>query len=1133
MSGEDRWYQSQDSRLKQSSSVDYWQDPENIGLNKEEGRFNCLPYDNFTQAFTDSGNLYYVQLDGDWKFRWFPCLALLPENFYGLRFRDSDWEKIPVPGNWEMEGYGVPEYFNVKYPYSHGVVCPPAIDPEDNPAGCYRRSFELPSFWKGRRIVLRLDGVRSAARIWLNGTELGYTQNSYSPAEFVLNDYLRAGRNQLCILVYKWCAGTYLEGQWRMGGLFQSVWLLAEPVGGIHDFVARCRLSPGNKEAQFYLSVRLSTYLPREAQASLDEPEAGWGGAAVLPEAGIRVLNWYLHEPDSRDVFASGSVPVNYADSVDGEGLVLEFEQMVAEPRLWSAETPELYKLIVEVVDGEMQDGGGGVVDMRCTDFGFRQIEIQGGGRGGVLMVNGRPVKLLGVNRHNIHPRFGQSPPAELIESDLILMKRHNINALRCSHYPNPEELYRIANRLGLYVIDEANVGSHGRGCLPGLNPLWRDNCCDRARRMVLNHRNHPSIIMWSLGNEAGNGKNFMEMKKAILELDSSRPIHYEGVQRLHTSDVFSLMYASVRLVDRIGRLKPVRVAVGDEMRFWGWRVGSGRYRDKPFMLCEFANAMGNGLGNFVDYMEVIRRYPNIAGVFIWDFADQALYRRDAEGRDYLAFGGDFGEEHHDGIFCANGIFTADRKPQPAAEEVKTLYAPLSVSAGDLRYGMVRIHNRQGFCNSSAYEFEWRVMREEELLAEGVVCKDDIAPGESAVIQLFSDALSFGKGVGIILFCLKLREDCDWAPAGQVLGQFSLPLPVLGQREAVSMKDNIFDLPVGRFGSSFSRDSRKSLVGDGEDVEKLQTWGYRKEEGSKLILVRGRCGVRINTETGVLDVLDFGQGNILAEPLEPDFYRAATGNERMGLGIYLKAAVLKGFRGKVLYNLLSFFFRELREFEREAATCSRRVRKWYVRRNRRCVRVVFFFRIPGFLGAVRMVYLFDSRTGEVSVELRGRASQELIRFGTRMVLKSRYRDVTWYGLGPHECYMDRKAAAVLAVHQADAGDLSHSYLRPQESGNRTGVHWLRFSDGGGAVRFDAVSTVDFSARFASREAVEAANHEHELVESKHIHVHIDGFHRGVGGSVPGIPALMTRYRLRGGRLYKFAYKVSRQEGIVK
>ena len=1103
---------------------------------------------------------HVLSLDGEWKFSWAPSPDKACPDGLDEDCGDGEWNTIPVPANWEMHGYGIPQYNNVVYPYSHDIKNPPAINPNDNPTGIYRKIIEVPEEWTDRlkTAVLRFEGIRSAAEIAVNGQEVGYTQDSYSPAEFAVGDFLRPGKNLIAVRVYKWCAGTYIEDQdmWRLAGIFRPVTLYLQPEGGIEDVFARCRFDSAFQKAELTVSVRL--------------------GAAPSGSGARRTVRWYLYEPGSEDIFASSG---ESEISLSAEGAVsADLPVTVGNPHKWSAEDPFLYRLIVEA------RGEDGIVDVRSLDWGFRQVDIVPGREGAELRVNGMSVKLRGVNRHNIHPRWGQAVPFEEIESDLMLMKRHNINALRCSHYPNPEAVYDIADRLGLYVIDEANVESHAlRHRLPASRHEWTENCVERMERMVLTNRNHPSIILWSLGNEAGHGKNFTAMKKAARALDTTRPIHYEGDHKLDTSDVFSLMYPVVSVVDRIGRGKSVRVARGEMPgRRFGWKVRPWQYRDKPFILCEFAHAMGNSLGNFSDYMEVIEKYPRIAGAFIWDFADQALYKdffgnagevsngktgagdgsgiadesdmseavveRAAPG-EYLAYGGDFGESPHDGIFCADGIFTADRKPQPEAAEVKALYAPIAVEADDLSVGRIFLTNRQDHTDLSAFRLEWVLERDGVAVADGTVLQPGVRPHERRRVNLYRDLAAFpADGEGFLTFSLKLKEAAAWAPEGYEVAKLQLAVPSAAERSAPrdaifshleSSADSGGEAGIGR--GDYKNPAGKSVGvetkgndnagGAGADQKDDQPasdkveWKHGEVDG-RLVVAGAGLGARIRLEDGALEALDFGRGNILAAPLGPDFFRAPTDNEQLGAAGFLDEFLGAGAAGKALRQIAYRAADVVYGRGWESAARERSAKPPRVSAEASGLKAVFRLSVRGFLRGVRQEILFRG-DGTVTMSFKGMPVRELIRFGTSFALLGRFRKVSWYGLGPQECYADRKAGACVGLYSADAADLPHHYLMPQESGNRTGIRRVSFSDGPSTVTFTARgATIDFSAMYASREEIAAARHDFELKKSENLHVHLDAGQRGVGGSVPGVLALLKKYRMKAFRRYRLEFSIS-------
>lgn len=1087
-----------------------WQNPRLTGRNKIEGRFEELPLQNLPsspdQLPGEAETPWVHSLNGDWNFSWYSCPSDVPEGVYAADYSDKDWNKLPVPSNWEMHGHGIPQYNNVVFPYSHDIENPPAIDPKDNPTGVYRTDFKVPAQWKDRwaDIILRFEGVRSAAHVYLNGEEIAYTQNSYSPAEIKIGPFLKKGRNQLTIVVYKWCAGTYLEDQdmWRLGGIFRPVSLIAPIHGGIFDVFARCRFDSSLLDANFTVGVILDS--------AGDKVPVG------------RSVRWYLYEAGNEDIVASGpALSAVYQNENRSE---LEHNLIVHEPKKWSAEEPNLYRLVVELSEED-----GTVVDLRSVAYGFRQIDIVPGPQGAMLEVNGRPVKLRGVNRHEIHPKFGQAVPASLTESDLILMKRNNINAVRCSHYPNSRNLYEIANRLGLYVIDEANLESHGlRAELPSSLPEWTDNCIDRMERMVLAHRNHPCIVLWSLGNEAGHGDNFRKMKKAARNLDNTRPIHYEGDHKLDTSDVFSLMYPTPKKVEQIGRCRTVRVAA-DEGNLLGWRISRRQYHNKPFILCEFSHAMGNSLGNFAEYMELVEKYPNIAGAFIWDFSDQALYKQAGDGTEFLAYGGEFGEQPHDGIFCANGIVDAERRPQPELAEVRALYSPVVFAPVDLKKGIVEVINRNAHADLRGYEISWVLERDGVPVAEGSIRKPDIPAGESKAVNIYRDLAAYpGIGEGYLLFSVRLKEKTSWAETGYELSRLQLPVPEVTDAEQPA--DIIFDHlkplePVVEDDSD-APDSEETEIGSPE--KNPVPWRFEKHEGY-LIIAGAGMGLRVRLADAALETLDFGMGNVLVGPLEPDFYRAATDNEKGGLAQFIGESTPENPGGKRLAKLAYRIADVVYGRHWESAARCRKIRGYRISRTEDGLRIRFSLRIPGFLGPVILSYS-PSSSGEVSVSLKGLPWREMVRFGSRMIIPGRYRDVSWYGRGPQECYVDRKAGAVVACHRMDAEELSHNYLMPQESGNRTEVRRVSFSDGGSAVSFRAPEGrhIDFSAAFASREQIQAAGHVHEIEFSPDLHVHIDGGQRGVGGAYPGVLGLMGKYKMKAFRSRSFRYSILRE-----
>jgi beta-galactosidase len=604
-----------------------------------------------------------LDLSGRWRFRLSPTPADAPDGFWAPDFDDAGWAQLPVPSSWPMHGHGRPAYTNKNYPFP---IEPPHV-PTDNPTGDHRLTFDVPAHWprtRGARAVLRLDGVDSCGRVWLNGRELGVTQGSRVPAEFDVTDALRTGSpNVLAVRVHQWSAASYLEDQdmWWLPGIFREVTLLARPAGGIDDFFVRADYDHASGAG----TLRVECAAP----ARLGVPELGLVDAAV--NESLRI------------------------DAV----------------RPWTAETPHLYA-------GELATD----TERVPVRIGFRTVAIIDG----VLTVNGRRILLRGVNRHEFHPDTGRVVPAETVRAELELMKRHNVNAIRTSHYPPHPRVLGLCDELGFWVIDECDLETHGfvqHGWRhnPSDDALWTDAYLDRMRRMVERDKNHASVIMWSLGNEAGIGVNHAAMADWTRDRDPGRPLHYEGDRECRYVDVYSRMYADHEEVDAIGRRveRPLDDPAADARR-----------RAMPFILCEYAHAMGNGPGGLSEYQELFERYPRCQGGFVWEWLDHGVRRRTPDGREYFAYGGDFGEALHDGNFVIDGLVFPDRTPSPGLVEFAKVVEPVRIAAGP--DGALRVTNRYDFRDLSHLRFGWRLEADGEPVASGDLSVPPLAPGEHA-----------------------------------------------------------------------------------------------------------------------------------------------------------------------------------------------------------------------------------------------------------------------------------------------------------------------------------------------------------------------------------------------------------------
>ncbi|WP_447037525.1 glycoside hydrolase family 2 TIM barrel-domain containing protein [Streptomyces sp. DSM 118878] len=705
--------------------------PRVFQVNREPARARLIPYASTADALRGESTKspYYRSLNGRWAFHWAKNPEKRPVGFEADGYDVSDWDRITVPSNWEIEGYPHPIYLNIKYPWE-GYEKPdfPDVPKDFNPVGSYRRTFIVPRAWRGRRTLLSFQGVKSAFFVWVNGKKVGYSEDSYTPAEFDVTEHLRPGTNSLAVEVYRWSDGSWLEDQDMidLSGIFRDVYVYSVPEVHVQDLEVRTGLDGAFRDAELSVAVTV-----RDRGGDRGKERRAHRVDAVLHDAEGRVV------PGGR---LGG-------DAVPGEPLRLTAD--ISEPALWSAEQPHLYTLVVT-----LRDGSGKAVDVQRTRVGFRQVDF-GPGK---LTVNGRPVMFRGTNRHESHPDHGQAVPESVMLEDVLLMKRHNINAVRTSHYPNHPRWLELCDEYGLYVIDETNLETHGvRDRLPGSLPEWTDNCVDRIRSMVERDKNHPSVVIWSLGNEAGQGGNFKAMADWVRARDDSRPVHYEGMNSV--ADVHSEMYTKPAGVEKYGK--------------------SGN--PKPYMLCEYCHSMGNSSGNLPEYWEIFEKYPNLHGAFVWDWCDQNI-RLPIPGdrkHTYLSYGGDWKPGYPtDGNFSGNGLVASTRELHPGIMEIKKVYQPVSFAADDLTTGSVRVTNKHLFTALDAYELRWTVTRDGEEIQHGTLAAPDVAPGATGTVRVpYEKPARPEPGAEYWLnLAFVLRKKTDWAPAGHTVavGQYAL-----------------------------------------------------------------------------------------------------------------------------------------------------------------------------------------------------------------------------------------------------------------------------------------------------------------------------------------------------------------------
>lgn len=680
-----------------------WENPLVFSINREEAHTFYIPYSNVREALENvwENSPYFMSLNGTWKFHWVKKPADRPRTFFRDDYDLSNWDVIPVPSDWQMQGYGIPIYDNFRYPFLSPSIepSPPYIPHSYNPVGSYKRFFTIPKNWKDRQIILHFGGVRSAFYVWINGKFAGYSQGSKTPAEFNITEFLRPGENSIAVEVYRWNDGSYLEDQdfWRLSGIERDVFLYAIPPVHIWDYFAKVSLDENYRDAILNLEITIR---------NLSETNSGT----------YRLEAYLLDEKRKR--IAKFISPVSPGEK---KRITLRTHWKIPNPKKWTAETPNLYPLVLILKNPE-----GKTAEVLSGNIGFRKVEI----RNGQLLLNGVPIYIKGVNRHEHDPVKGHVISVGSMLRDIKLMKKFNINAVRTSHYPNDPRWYDLCDKFGIYLVDESNIESHGMGYRPdrtlGNNPLWKKAHLDRTMRMVERDKNHPSIIIWSLGNEAGDGVNFEATYNWVKKRDPSRPIMYERALLGSHTDIYDPMYAPIEHLLKY----------------------ASDPRKRPLIMCEYSHAMGNSNGNLKDYWDVIYKYPLLQGGFIWDWVDQG-FRKEINGKECWAYGGDYGPAGFpsDRNFCLNGLVQPDRKPHPALYEVKKVYQYVNFEPVDLAHGEIRVANRYDFTSLKNFRLVWKVLANGTQIYKNSTAVPDISPHKSAILELALPRISPDSGV--------------------------------------------------------------------------------------------------------------------------------------------------------------------------------------------------------------------------------------------------------------------------------------------------------------------------------------------------------------------------------------------------
>lgn len=977
-----------------------WENPQVFAINKENPRAFFYSYPNVDKAlkFDRTASENFILLNGDWKFNWVTKPADRPMDFYSESFDASEWKEIPVPSDWQMHGYGIPIYTNVAYPWTSNPE-PPLVDHNNNPVGSYIHEFDIPDRWDGNKIFIHFGAVNSAMYLWINGQKVGYSQGSKTPAEFDITEYVKVGQNKLAVEVYRWCDGSYLEDQdfWRLSGIERDVYLFSTPKVRIRDFFFSTQPDEKYHNATFSLDVEIENYLN-----SLEK-----GQVEIVLMDGVkqvaRLNRNYRIQGGNKELYTLSSA--------------------VNDVRWWSAETPELYTLSIS-----LKDARGKELEATAVKVGFREVKIEGS----QLKVNGKAILLKGVNRHEHDEYSGHVVSKESMIQDIKLMKQNNINAVRTSHYPTDPLFYALCDEYGLYVVDEANIESHGMGY--GDRSLAKDSSwmaahIDRTQRMVERDKNHPSIIIWSLGNEAGNGINFEATYDWIKKRDLTRPVQYEQAHRGDNTDIVCPMYAGI-----------------DHLVWYGKSV-----QHRPLILCEYAHAMGNSVGNLQDYWDVIEKYDNLQGGFIWDWVDQGLVKKDEEGNKYWAYGGDFGPAGtpSDANFCMNGLVRPDRTPNPSLHEVKKVYQYVKF-APVFGENKLQITNNYDFINLDRFDIHWEVKSMGKEVLNGVISRPNIIPGETA---LFSLDLS------------KIELDSDKEYFLNIRMVLAEPWSLLAEGEELATEQIVI-----------SNGSRSS-----------NSWGTgnpaMKQSKGKITFSGKDFSILFDEATGTIQSWMVNGNEFLEKGPKPNFWRAPNDNDygynmNEMLGIWrtagsdakvIKVSTSKPKNGK---GSISFEY----QLANNTGSC------------------ILTYDIYG-TGDVIMDYTFNPSDEKLPV---------LPRIGMMMTLPTQFENVTWYGRGPWENYQDRKTSAFVDLYKSTVTDLFEMYPVPQENGYRTDTRWLKLTDQkGNGWLIEGSESIGFSAlHFTPEDLTKEGRglwHTIDLKPRKEVILNIDHLMMGVGG----------------------------------
>lgn len=970
-----------------------WLDPNVNAVNRLPMHTNFFPYENESLARqgVKENSSNFLTLNGYWKFNWVPDADARPTDFFKQGFNDKGWKEMPVPGIWELNGYGDPMYTNIEYPWHfQAPLNPPVVPSEKNHVGSYRKEIMVPASWSGRQIIAHFGSVTSNMYLWVNGQYVGYSEDSKLEAEFDLTKYLKPGQpNLIAFQSFRWCDGSYLEDQdfWRLSGVGRDCYLYARNAVHLEDVRMTPELDEQYKDANLLVNLQLK---------------------------GDAVVDVQLFDKQGKLVTSA------QAKGTGGQKLSLK----VNDPEKWSAENPYLYQVLVTVKNKDK------VAEVIRQQVGFRKVEI----KNAQLLVNGQPVLIKGVNRHEMDPDFGYVVSKERMLEDIRLMKELNVNAVRTCHYPDDNLWYELCDQYGIYMVAEANVESHGMGYgdrTLAKNPAYAKAHLERNERNVQRNYNHPAVIIWSLGNEAGFGPNFEACYKWIKAEDKTRPVQFEQAGTNDYTDIYCPMYLSPEDCEKY--------ALGNV--------------NKPLIQCEYAHAMGNSDGNFKEYWELVRKYPKYQGGFIWDWVDQSLHKKDAQGRIHYAYGGDYNKyDPSDNNFLDNGLISPDRRPNPHAYEVGYFYQNIWASATDLTKGEITIYNENFFRSLDNYYAEWELLADGEKLQSGLISELDVAPHQKKLYKLDYEIPS-GKEV-LLNISFKLKKAETLLPAGFTVAKNQLNITDYHFSNTIAMNDRADSLHV------------------------------QNNDENYLLIKNNRIDIQFDKHNGFLNQYVIAGQSMMKEGtyLTPNFWRAPTDND-FGAGLQHRYRVWKNPELK------------LTSFNSQ---------------NKNGIIVVqAAYDIPAVSGKLSLTYEISNDgairvTQDLTADKSAKVS-DMFRFGMQLQMPKETDRIKYYGRGPGENYSDRNSNTQLGIYSQTVDQQFYPYIRPQENGTKTDVRWWnQMTVGGNGLRFTSDTGFSISALHYSIEMLDDGSKKDqrhsELLEPEPLtNICIDKVQMGLGG----------------------------------